>query len=64
MAEKQLKYEEAVREIEGILEQIEEGRLGVDELAEKVLRVSELLKRCREKLLNTEKEIDKIIGSQ
>jgi len=63
MAQKQLKYEEAVREIEGILEEIEEGKMGVDELSEKVRRVSELLKSCRDKLLRTEQEIGKILGN-
>jgi len=60
---KQLKYEEAVSEIEHILEKIEEGKMGVDDLAEKVKRVSELLKFCRKKLYSTEEEIDKIIGN-
>ena len=43
-------YGEAISEIEEILEQIETGDLDVDELSEKVKRVSVLVTLCREKL--------------
>ena len=48
-------------EIETILQKIEEGKLDVDELAEKVSRVSDLLKICRDRLHLTEKQISKIL---
>lgn len=59
---KELSYKEAVAEIEEILEQIETGELDVDELSEKVKRVSVLVSLCREKLHNTEEEIEKILN--
>ena len=61
MAKEKTSYDDAVREIEIILEKIEGGDLGVDELAEKVQRVSELLKLCRDRLHKTETQIDKIL---
>jgi exodeoxyribonuclease VII small subunit len=61
MAKKNLSYSEAVGQIEEILEQIENGALDVDQLAEKVKQASELLKICRSKLFETEKEIDMIL---
>ncbi len=61
MAKEKTSYDDAVREIEIILEKIEGGDLGVDELAEKVRRVSELLKLCRDRLHKTEAQIDKIL---
>ncbi len=61
MAKEKTSYDDAVREIEIILEKIEGGDLGVDELAEKVQRVSELLKLCRDRLHKTEAQIDKIL---
>jgi exodeoxyribonuclease VII small subunit len=64
MTKEKISYDKAVREIESILEKIESGDLGVDELAEKVKRVSALLKICREKLRKTEEEIDQILGDQ
>ena len=61
MTKAKISYSEAVAEIESILQKIEEGKLDVDELAEKVSRVTELLKTCRDKLHFTEKKIDKIL---
>ncbi len=61
MTKEKIKYDAAVAEIEEILEKIEEGDLGVDELAEKVNRVSLLLKICRDRLHATEEQINKIL---
>ena len=61
MTKEKIKYDAAVTEIEEILEKIEEGDLGVDELAEKVNRVSHLLKICRDRLHATEEQINKIL---
>ena len=54
-------YNEAMAEMEEILEKIEDGELDVDELSGKVKRASELLRLCQSKLRDTEEEIDKII---
>ena len=61
MTKEKISYDAAVREIESILEKIEGGELGVDELTGKVSRVTELLKLCRDKLYKTESQIDKIL---
>ncbi|MGM0498537.1 MAG: exodeoxyribonuclease VII small subunit [Bacteroidota bacterium] len=62
MAEKkQIKYGDAVEEIESILNKIENEELDVDELTTKVKRVSELLNLCKEKLHSTEEEVEKIL---
>jgi len=61
MAKKTIGYGEAVIEIEQILQQIEEGELDVDQLAEKVKRATELIKICKLKLRNTEEEVNKIL---
>ncbi len=61
MAKEKISYDDAVKEIETTLEKIEAGDLGVDELAEKVGRVTELLKICRDRLHKTEEQIDKIL---
>jgi len=52
---------EAISEIEEILAQIENNELDVDELSEKVKRVSVLINICKSKLKNTEEEIEKIL---
>ena len=64
MTKEKYSYAEAVAEIEAILQKIEEGKLDVDELAEKVSRVTDLLKICRDKLYRTEKQIGKILDEE
>jgi exodeoxyribonuclease VII small subunit len=58
---KGLSYKEAITEIEEILRQIENDEPDVDQLSEKVKRLSILVSWCREKLHNTEEEIEKIL---
>jgi exodeoxyribonuclease VII small subunit len=61
MAKKNLTYEEAVNEIESILEKIEQEDLNVEDLGKNVRRVSELIKMCKARLKATEQEVDNII---
>ncbi|HDR50881.1 MAG TPA: exodeoxyribonuclease VII small subunit [Mariniphaga anaerophila] len=61
MATKKVTYNEAVSEIEEILEKIESEELDVDELTEKVKRVSVLLKICKDKLLKTNEQVEQIL---
>ena len=61
MSKKNSSYKEAIAEIDEILRQLENNELDVDELSEKVKRVSHLVTLCKEKLHNTEEEIDKIL---
>jgi exodeoxyribonuclease VII small subunit len=58
----QLSYEQALSELRKIAEAIENESVSIDELADKVKRASELVEYCREKLRNTEAELDKVIG--
>lgn len=64
MTKAKITYSEAVAEIESILQQVEEGKLEVDELTEKVKRVTDLLKICRDKLQLSEKQIAEILGKE
>jgi len=61
MATKKVSYNEAILEIEDILGKIENEELDVDELAEKVKRVSTLLKICKDKLLKTNEQVEQIL---
>ena len=61
MAVKKITYKEAISEIEEILEKIENEELDVDELAEKVNRVSALLKICKDKLYKTNEQVEQIL---
>ena len=64
MTKAKISYSEAIAEIESILQKIEEAKLDVDELAEKVKRVTDLLKICRDKLYNTETQIGEILDEE
>jgi len=61
MAKKNISYREAIAEIELIVKKIENDEADVDELAENVKRVAELIKICKEKLFKAEKEVKDII---
>ncbi len=60
MAKKVFSFNEAVIEIEKILNNIESGDLDVDKLSVEVKRASELIKQCQKKLRTTEEEINSI----
>lgn len=61
MTRKTQSYKEAVAEVEEILSQIENEELEVDELTEKVKRATTLLKWCKDKLRETEEEVESIL---
>lgn len=60
MAKKDLSFNEAVKEIERILQNIEQGDLDIDKLSQEVKRAAELIKQCQKKLKTTEDEINSI----
>jgi len=54
-------YESAYDELQTIIEQIEEGDIGVDDLAEKVKRASDLISFCKKKLKSVEQDVDEVM---
>ena len=61
MTQKKQTYREAISEIEEILGNIENDELEVDDLVEKVRKVTELLKFCKDKLYKTQEEVEKAL---
>jgi exodeoxyribonuclease VII small subunit len=61
MSKKVIKYNEAIGELNAILEDLESERVDVDELTVRVKRAVELIKLCREKIEETELEVRKIV---
>lgn len=59
--EKKITYTDAIRELEEIVTEIEEGEITIDTLAEKVKRASELIRICKDKLTATEEDVNKIL---
>lgn len=56
-----IKYENAVKRLEEIVSNMENGELDIDTLGEKLKEAKRLLRMCREKLTNTEKEVKLIL---
>jgi exodeoxyribonuclease VII small subunit len=59
--DKKITYTEAMKELEEIVAEIEQGEITVDTLSEKVKRASELIKVCKQKLTSTEEDVNKIL---
>ncbi len=62
MAEK-ISYDKAKAELETILEELEGGEVGIDQLAKLVKRANELIKICKDKLKATDEEVKTILES-
>ncbi len=58
---KSFSYNEAIKEIEEIIYEVENNKVDIDLLSEKVKRVSSLINACKNKLLKTEEQIEKIL---
>lgn len=59
---KEMKYEEAMAEIERIVRTMENDELDIDSLAEQLRRAQTLIRKCRDKLTKTDEEIQRILG--
>ena len=54
-------YDEAIRELQEILGQMQSNKLGIDELTSKLKRASVLLDFCQGKLATTESEVQAVL---
>jgi exodeoxyribonuclease VII small subunit len=54
-------YTIAFEELQAIVREMEDGEISVDLLATKVKRASELIQLCKNKLHNTEEDVQKIL---
>ena len=61
MAKKTIKYSDAIREIEQILEKFRTEQFDVDTLTAEVKRATELIAACKSRLKEVEGEVKKII---
>jgi len=56
----QLSYEQALAELQGIVEAIENGQVNMDELEQQVQRASELLQYCKGRLEGTTNTLNQL----
>lgn len=64
MAKEEFKYEEALRLLEHIVEQMENDELDIDVMGEQLKKAQKLIKLCKDKLTKTDNEIKKILGKE
>ena len=57
----QTNYAEAFAELQGIVSEIEQGDISVDQLSEKVKKAASLIKICKSKLATTEEDVNEIL---
>ena len=57
-------YEEAKKELEEILSNMQQDLISLDDLSKNVTRAAELIAFCKEKLRNTEEEMQKMIEEE
>lgn len=62
MAKKEIKYEEAVAQLEDIVDKMENDELDIDQLSDQLKRAKELVKLCKDKLTKTDEEIKKLLS--
>ena len=59
-----IKYEEAVRQLEDIVEKMESGELDIDSLCAQLKVAQKLIKQCKDRLTKTDEEIKKILEAK
>lgn len=60
---REIKYETAMRQLEGIAAKMENGELDIDSLCEQLKTAQKLIAQCKDKLTQTDEEINKILKS-
>lgn len=63
MTKQELKYEDAVRQLETIVNKLESNELGIDQLSSELKKAQQLIKLCKEKLTKTDNEIKKLLDN-
>ena len=61
MAKQEMKYEEAVAQLEAIVRRMETGELNLDSLADELKKAQKRIKMCKDKLTKTDEEIKKML---
>ena len=56
-----MKYEEEVKRLEQIVQQMERGNLDIDQLTEQLKEAQRIIKSCKAKLTKTDAEIKQLL---
>ncbi len=63
MSTENFEYKAAMERLENILERIDNSEMEIDELAGAVQEAKELLRKCRQILLSTEKNVQEALSN-
>jgi exodeoxyribonuclease VII small subunit len=58
----EVRWADAITELEAILAKLDDDALDVDVLAAQVARASELISLCRDRIARTKLEVERIVG--
>ena len=56
-----MKYEEALRQLDEIVQKMERNEYGIDELTTQLKKAKELINLCKNQLTKTDEDIKKIL---
>lgn len=59
--EKEIKFEDKIKELETIVNELESGDIDLDSSIEKYTKAMSLVKECDEKLRSVEEQVNKIV---
>ncbi|MBQ4082954.1 MAG: exodeoxyribonuclease VII small subunit [Bacteroidaceae bacterium] len=59
-----MKYEEAIKELETIVSQIEKDELNIDQLTDRLKEAQKLIKFCKDKLYKTDERIKAMLEGE
>ncbi len=62
--QKQFSYAKAMDELQQIVDALQQEEVAIDELSEKARSASQLIRQCRQKLRDTEAELDSLLGEE
>ncbi|KGF53036.1 exodeoxyribonuclease VII small subunit [Prevotella amnii] len=61
---KKINYEEAVKQLEEIVEKMESGELDLDSMTTQLKKAQELVKLCKNRLMQTDKDIQGLLENK
>ena len=60
--EKKIKFEEKIKNLEEIINDLENGEIDLDESIDKYTKAMKLIKECDTELKNVEKQVSKLVS--
>ncbi len=57
-------YESAIQELQEIVDALQDQRISIDEMEEKIARATDLIRFCRTKLRTTEASVDQLLKEE